>query len=180
MAGGAQCGGVSGVDFLASRTGSRAVRPVRTGEGRLPRHDADHAFHGRLPARNTSGGETAAGSASMAPRIATEAFELECAGALELRMIVGEFEPGARVTAGARTNTLTAEATGARTDHVDRPARVLDRGRRSREVAAARGSLAGMLQSSRGRRGAVRVWARPRRPDLRASAAPHRGVIEVR
>ncbi len=133
-----------------------------------------------LPARNTSGGETAAGSAFMAPRIATGNFELERAGALELRRIAGEFARAARVTADARTDTLTGEATGARTNQVDRPVRVLDRGRRSREVAAASWSPAGMLQSSRDRRGGGRGGARTRRRDLRALAPPHRGVIELR
>ena len=59
----------------------------------------------------------------------TQVFELEHADALDLEKIVAEFAPSAAVTADARSNSLTVEATNARMNQIKNLIRTLDQGR---------------------------------------------------
>ena len=59
----------------------------------------------------------------------TEVFELEHADAVDLEQIVADFAPSAAVTADARSNSLTVEATNARMNQIRNLIRTLDQGR---------------------------------------------------
>ena len=80
-----------------------------------------------LPACSTPEGSASASSISQ--KKSTEVFELEHADALDLEKIVAEFAPSAAVTADARSNSLTVEATNARMNQIKNLIRTLDQGR---------------------------------------------------
>ena len=82
-----------------------------------------------LPACNTPEGSASAGTSSISQKKSTEVFELEHADALELEKIVADFAPSAAVTADARSNSLTVEATNARMNQIKNLIRTLDQGR---------------------------------------------------
>ena len=82
-----------------------------------------------LPACNTPEGSSGAGAPSTPRKKSTQVFELEHADALELQEIVSDFAPSAVVTADARSNSLTVEATNARMNQIKNLLRTLDRGR---------------------------------------------------
>ncbi len=73
--------------------------------------------------------EGSASASSMSHKKSTEVFELEHADAVDLEKIVADFAPSAAVTADARSNSLTVEATNARMNQIRNLIRTLDQGR---------------------------------------------------
>lgn len=80
-----------------------------------------------LSACNTP--EGSASASSISHKKSTEVFELEHADAVDLEKIVADFAPSAAVTADARSNSLTVEATNARMNQIRNLIRTLDQGR---------------------------------------------------
>lgn len=84
-----------------------------------------------LPACTSPDGSSGGGSSAsgVAAATTTETFELEHADARALAETLSEFSSSAKVTADARTNSVTVEASPARMGEIKNLIRTLDRER---------------------------------------------------